>query len=136
MKILRKKKLLNRSINIASSQDSLGFWIPRVDSGFQERDSGFFVRETWIPDTNRHQDSGFLKLYSRFQSLGFQNRNSFTWVEQPLCHVAANPELGFLTVPSFFRLSTVFISLVAYDYNTNGDKFRFQRSRNFAIYQK
>ena len=37
-----------------------------VDSRFQVLDSGFFVSETWIPD------SGFLELFSGFQSPGFQ----------------------------------------------------------------
>ena len=43
-----------------------------MDSGFHALDSGFFVSEIWIPDSNRKRDSGFLKLSSRFQSPGFQ----------------------------------------------------------------
>ena len=43
-------------------QDSFGFWIPRGDVGFQVLDSGFFISVTWIPDSIRWRDSGFLKL--------------------------------------------------------------------------
>lgn len=49
---------------------SLGFWITR--HGFQALDSGFFDSETWIPDLNHKWDSGFLELYSGFQSPGFR----------------------------------------------------------------
>ena len=49
---------------------SLGFWITR--HGFPALDSGFFDSETWIPDLNHKWDSGFLELYSRFQSPGFR----------------------------------------------------------------
>lgn len=34
------------------SQDSLGFWVPHVDSGFQVLDS-IFVSGTLFPDSNR-----------------------------------------------------------------------------------
>ena len=45
-----------------------------VNSGFQVLDSGLSVSGTWIPDSNRLWDSGFLELYShmRFQSPGFR----------------------------------------------------------------
>ena len=43
-----------------------------MDSEFHALDSGFFVSEIWIPDSNRKRDSGFLKLSSRFQSPGFR----------------------------------------------------------------
>ena len=44
-----------------------------VDSGFQAPalDSGFFDCGTWVPDSNPKWDSGFLELYSEFQSPGF-----------------------------------------------------------------
>ena len=31
--------------------------------------SGLLVSGTWLPDSNRYRDSGFLKLKSEFQSL-------------------------------------------------------------------
>ena len=34
-------------------------------------DYRFFVSETWIPDSNCYWDSGFLELFSGFQSPGF-----------------------------------------------------------------
>ena len=38
-----------------------------MDSGFQVLDSGwFFVSGTWIPDSDRKWNSGFLELYSGF----------------------------------------------------------------------
>ena len=44
-----------------------------VDSGFQVLDSSLCQYSgTWIPDSNRWGDSGFLELYSRFQSPRFQ----------------------------------------------------------------
>ena len=43
-----------------------------VASGLQVMDSEFFVSRTWILDSNRLWDSGFLKLYSGFQSPGFR----------------------------------------------------------------
>ena len=42
------------------------------DSGFQILDSGRFVSGIWIPDSYRKRDSGFLELYSGFQSPGFR----------------------------------------------------------------
>jgi len=66
-----------------------------VDSGFHALDSGFFVSEIWIPDSNRKRDSGFLKLSSGFQSPGFwmpqakisggfRNTDSLSWGESKL----------------------------------------------------
>ena len=49
-------------------QDSLGFWILTVDSRFQVLDSRFFISRTWIPDSNHCWVSGFVELYSEFQS--------------------------------------------------------------------
>ena len=49
-------------------QDSLGFWILTVDSRLQVLDSRFFVRRTWIPDSNHWWVSGFVELSSEFQS--------------------------------------------------------------------
>ena len=49
-------------------QDSLGFWILTVDSRFQVLDSRFFVSRNWIPDSNHWWVSGFVELYSEFQS--------------------------------------------------------------------
>ena len=43
-----------------------------LDSGFQALESGLFVSGTWILDSNRHQDSGFLELYPGIQSPGFR----------------------------------------------------------------
>ena len=53
-------------------QDSLAFWIPH--RGFRILGNGFqiFVNATWIPDSNRQRNSGFLELYSRFQDPGFR----------------------------------------------------------------
>ena len=47
-----------------------------LDSGLYAMDSGFkvFVSGTWILDSNRHRDSGFLKRYSGFQSRGFRKQ--------------------------------------------------------------
>ena len=42
-----------------------------VDSRFQVLDSRFFISGTWILDSNRQWNSGFLQLYSGFQSPGF-----------------------------------------------------------------
>ena len=39
-----------------------------LDSRFQVLDSRFFVSRTWIPDSNHWWGSGFLELYSGFQS--------------------------------------------------------------------
>ena len=52
-------------------QDSLGFWIPR--HGFRISITGFqfFFSWIWIADSNCLWDSGFLQLYSGFQSPGF-----------------------------------------------------------------
>ena len=62
-----------------------------LDSGLYAMDSGFkvFVSGTWILDSNRHRDSGFLKRYFGFQSPGFRkqkfpefrNLYSLTWSE-------------------------------------------------------
>ena len=43
-------------------------WIP--DSRYWIPD--FFVGRTWISDSNRKWDSGFLELYARFQSPEFR----------------------------------------------------------------
>ena len=43
-----------------------------MDSGFQGMDSGFFARGTWIQDSIRWWDSGFLELNSRFQEPVFR----------------------------------------------------------------
>ena len=70
-------------------------------AAFHAVDSGFFVHETWIPDTNRQwipdslscipdskaHDSWFYKQkfrgyrISQAKSLGFRNPYSLTWVE-------------------------------------------------------
>ena len=42
-----------------------------LDSGFHAVDSRFFVSGTWVLDSNRQWDSGFLQLYSGFQIPGF-----------------------------------------------------------------
>ena len=54
-------------------QDSLH----TIDSGFQVLDSGPFVGGTWIPDSNRKRDSGFLELNSGFHSKNLLD--SFIW---------------------------------------------------------
>ena len=46
------------------------FGFHAVDSRFQALDSWFYVSGTWIPDSNRSLNSGFLELYSGFQSPG------------------------------------------------------------------
>ena len=45
-----------------------------VDSGFQVLDSKFFYSGTWILDSNRYWDSGFLKMYSGVQSPIFRTQ--------------------------------------------------------------
>ena len=57
-------------------QDSLAFWIPH--RGFRILGNGFqiFVNATWIPDSTRQRNSGFLELYS-----GFQESQGF-WIPQ------------------------------------------------------
>ena len=42
------------------------------DSKFHPVDFRFHVSATWIPDSNREWDSGFLELYSGLQSPGFR----------------------------------------------------------------
>ena len=54
-------------------QDSLGLSIPSYR--FLTPGTGFpiLVSGTWIPDSNRYRDSGFLELYSRYyRKPGFQ----------------------------------------------------------------
>ena len=61
------------SFIIIGIQDSLAFWIPH--SGFRILGNGFqiFVNATWIPDSNRWRNSGFLELYEGFKgSQGFR----------------------------------------------------------------
>ena len=55
-------------------QDTLGFWIPRCGFRIPDSSTGFRIRVigTWILDSNRLRDFGFLKLYSGFQSPGFR----------------------------------------------------------------
>ena len=43
-----------------------------VDSGFEVLDTSFIVNGSWISDSNRKWDCGFLELYSVFQSPGFR----------------------------------------------------------------
>ena len=43
-----------------------------MDSGFQVLDSRFSVSEAWIQDSNCYWDSGFLELFSGFESPGFR----------------------------------------------------------------
>ena len=54
-------------------QGSLGFCIiPQRGFGFQVLESMVFVSGTWIPNSKRQLDSGFLELLSRFQRPGFR----------------------------------------------------------------
>ena len=54
-------------------QGSLGFCIiPQRGFGFQVLDSMVFVSGTWIPNSKRQLDSGFLELLCRFQRPGFR----------------------------------------------------------------
>ena len=57
-----------------------------LDSGFHAVNSGSFVSTTWIPDSNRQWDSGFLELYSGYQSPGFRI---------PLAKISRISESGF-----------------------------------------
>ena len=42
-----------------------------------------FVSGTWILDSNRSWDSGFLEVYSRFQSPGFQiSQAKISWIQE------------------------------------------------------
>ena len=71
-------------------QDSLGLSIPSYR--FLTPGSGFpiLVSGTWIPDSNRYRDSGFLELYSRYyRKPGFQI---------PQAKISGTPEFGFLYV--------------------------------------
>ena len=53
-----------------------------MDFGFQVLDSRFFVSETWIPDSNCYWDSGFLELFSGFQSPGFRiPQAKLSWIQ-------------------------------------------------------
>ena len=57
-----------------------------LECGVEVLDSGFFVSGTWILDCNRQWDSGFVELYSGFQSQGFRI---------PHAKVSRSPEFGF-----------------------------------------
>ena len=61
------------SPHLRESKTVLDCGFHRVDSGFQVLKSGtpVFVSRTWILDSNRQCDSGFLELYSGFQFLDF-----------------------------------------------------------------
>ena len=52
-------------------QDSLVFWIPRRRYPDSRYWIPVFISGTWILDSNRLWDSGFLELFSRFQSPRF-----------------------------------------------------------------
>ena len=56
--------------NYKGIQDGLGLWIPH--HRFQIPSSRSLIRRTWIRDSNRQWESGFLELYFRFQSQGFR----------------------------------------------------------------
>ena len=58
-----------------------------MDSGFHVLDSGSFDTGTWIPDSNRWWDYGFLELYFGFQNPGFQI---------PQAKISRIPEPGIL----------------------------------------
>ena len=60
------------SRHVRESKTVLDSRFHTVDSGLQVLDSEFFVSGTLILDSNRLWDSGFLKLYSGFQSPGFR----------------------------------------------------------------
>ena len=59
-----------------------------LDSGFYDADSRLRYSipvsdsGTWILDSNRQWDSGFLELYSGFQRPGFRIPQSLIWVEK------------------------------------------------------
>ena len=74
-------------LHVSQSKTVLMNWtgFQAVDSRFQVLDSGSFVSGTWIPGFNPQWDSGFLWLYSRFQSPGFQI---------PQAKISPNPETG------------------------------------------
>ena len=53
-----------------------------MDSGFQVLDSRFSVSEAWIPDSNCYWDSGFLELFSGFESPGFRiPQAKLSWIQ-------------------------------------------------------
>ena len=66
--IRKSKTVLDSGFYAADSR--LRYSIPVSDSG------------TWILDSNRQWDSGFLELYSGFQRPGFRIPQSLIWVEK------------------------------------------------------
>ena len=75
--ILIPIRLVRESKTVVDS----GFHVLDSDSGFQVRDSGFFVTGTWIPDSNPYRKWDF-----GFQSPGF----AF-----PQAKISPIPESGF-----------------------------------------
>ena len=70
-------------------QDSLG---SRSHAG----DFGFFVRRTWIADSYRYWNCGFLELYSRFQSPGFSiPQQNLLDIGIPQAKISRDPKSGF-----------------------------------------
>ena len=62
-----------KSPHVRQSRAVLDSGFHAMDSGFQLLHSEFLVSGTnWIPDTNRFRHSGFVKLYSGFQSPVFR----------------------------------------------------------------
>ena len=67
------------------SKTALDSGFNAVDSEFPVLDSWFFVSESWILDFNLYWSSGFLELYSGFQSPGFripQQKLAGIWIPQ------------------------------------------------------
>ena len=73
-------------MDVRNFETVLDCGIHTVDSGFQILDSGPSASGPWSPDCNRCWDSGFLELYSRFQSPAFLI---------PQAKISQGPECGF-----------------------------------------
>ena len=102
-------------------------WILDSTGGFRIPGTGFGILCPWNLDS-RHQSS------LRFQIPRIPESELLYMGRIAALPRGCKPRIGIFDCAVLFQAYNSFISLVAYDYNTNGDKFHFQRSRNFAIY--
>ena len=89
-----------------------------VDSGFQVLDSKFFYSGTWILDSNRYWDSGFLKMYSGVQSPIFRTQKKKK--KKKIFRTRKQKFLGF-------RIPRARISRIPDSTSKNCSDFRFHK---------